>query len=97
MPRLARMEDPALRIRWRAVRAGTSWKATRLPVFGIRESRGAFQGAKNQSFFCQELLLNARATASRQATASLMTSWVSARPPAPSIIAAATSFDAMSE
>ena len=74
--------------------AGASWNGTRFPVFGSVTS-SAFQGAKNQSFLARNSW-RTRATASRQATASSMTSWVSAWPAGPSIIAAATSFDAMS-
>ena len=61
---------------------------------GSRTS-SAFHGAKNQSFIAANCS-RVRATASRQAIASLITSWVSAWPAGPSIMAAATSFDAMS-
>ena len=73
---------------------GASWNGTFLPLFGSLTS-GAFHGAKNQSFFA----LNSwwtRAMARRQATASSMVSCVSAWPAGPSIIAAATSFEAIS-
>ena len=73
--------------------AGAWWKGIRLPVFGSRTS-SAFQGAKNQSFLATNSW-RTRATASRQATASSITSWVSAVPAGPSIIAAATSFEAI--
>ncbi len=69
----------------------------RHPRAGLAASTisSAFQGAKNHSPLAGELC-RTRAMARRQATASSITSWVSASPPGPSIIAAATSFEAMS-
>jgi hypothetical protein len=64
------------------------------PVVGLRTA-SAFHGAKNQSFFAWNSW-RMRATARRHATASSMTSWVRSCPPGPSIMAAATSFEAIS-
>ena len=73
--------------------AGASWNGIRLPFGPVTFS--AFHGAKNQSFFARNSW-RTRATASRHATASSIVSCVSAWPAGPSIIAAATSFDAIS-
>jgi hypothetical protein len=54
----------------------------------------AFHGAKNHSFFAASSC-RMRATASRHATASSITSWVMTSPAGPSIMAAATSFEAI--
>ena len=65
-----------------------------MPVFASVIS-SAFQGAKNQSFFARNSC-RALATARRQATASSILSCVSEWPPGPSMMAAATSFEAIS-
>ena len=74
--------------------AGAWWKGIRLPVLGSRTS-SAFQGAKNQSFLRQELLPDARH--GQPAGDGLVDDVLGQRLPAgPSIIAAATSFEAIS-
>src|SRR4051812_16370571 len=74
--------------------ADALWNGTFLPDFASVIS-SAFHGAKNQSFL-ERNSWRAFATARRQATASSMLSCVSDWPAGPSMMAAATSLDAIS-
>ena len=93
VPRLARMQHPALRIGRELLAATLPRNATFLPAFALAPCP-AFQVLKNHSPFSA----NCRCTRPivwRNATASSIDSFVSVEPPGPSIIAAVMSFETM--